>query len=244
MPIGVLSRIPPSLSRGGTCKTNLRGAFDRGKAYDYARPTRVITAAADSGKISTAGAGPWANSVGWAHYSTNEDGDPSLTYPANASTSTSGTLLFRMYIQTRTNKAPQQYVFYNGTPGTDGYAVILETNDVAEPPEKNLFFYHMDDINGGDRFQLNSIPMNDNQWYQYSVKFETVTISALTVTTVTAYENGTQTVGALSFNTPILAPTGTTVVLASFHGRITDFAILDSLFSDTYLASFGSAPFI
>lgn len=242
---GSVVTVPRSLNRDGVCKTNLRGAIIANKVYDYATTSNgVISGGPDSGKISTSGAGTWANSVAWAHYSTNEDGDARLTYPKNASVSTSGTILFRMYIQTRTNPLVSQYVFYNGAVGGNGYAVILEYNNKVDPPEYNVFFYHMDDVTGTDRFQLNSAPMNINQWYQYSIKFETVTISATTITTVTAYENGTQTVTPTAFNNPIQTPTGTTVVLASFHGRITDFAILDTLFSDQYLARFGTAPFI
>ena len=237
-----LVRIPLSVDRDGACKTNLRGALSEGKTYDYAFPNQNITVGTDSGKISTAGAGTWANSVRWAHYSTNEDGNPSLTYSKNVSTSKSGTLLFRMYAQTRTNPIAQEYVLYNGSTGTNGYAVIFEENRLLDPSEFDVFFCHMDNVL--DRIKLNSASIVHGQWYQYSVKFETVLVDGADNTTVTAYENGSPSVLSTPFSSPILTPTGTTVVLPSFFGRITDFAILDTLFSNTLLARFGTAPFI
>lgn len=241
MPIGVLSRIPQSVSRGGTCKTNLRGV-NPSAPYDYAVPSRTFTVGAALGSISTEGSGNWSNTITKAYQNTDADSISSIQYPGLLSSATSGTLLFRMYIQTYPSNPPPglQTLFRNGMNGLDGYAVYLTYDEVAfETFEYNLHFGRTQDVSA-NWIKLNTSALSETTWYQFSIRFQT----SGGLTTVTAFQDGTQTVIPVLMNSLITTPTQSTSLMPFFFGRMTDFVFLEAQLTDSQLAAFGTAPYI
>ena len=242
MPIGVLCRVPNSVSQGGACKTNLRGVTPS-KPYDYVAPSREFTVGSALGSISTEGAGAWSNTIPRAYYSNDSENSSAITYPSMISTTTAGTLLFRIYIQEFSpgNTPPQiQTVFQNGQTGTNGYGVFLYT--VVPPRESaiyTLLFGRLEDPSGSwVKLNTDSATLNPNQWYQFSVLFN----SGDNKSVVRVFQDG-------SFSRQgnmleITAPSAGTTQLMNFYGRITDFALIEKEFTDTQLALYGNTPYI
>lgn len=242
MPAGSLVRIPTSTSRNGTCKTNLRGVRrNSGSLFDFIDSERALTYGPDLAIVSTTGSGNWSNTIQYAFQNTNSDGDASITYPSVISTKTSGTLLFRMYIQPYpTTPVPGlQAVFINGSFGTDGYGVFLTYDEVAfETYEYNTYFGRLQDLSA-DWIKLNPSALSESTWYQFSIKFET---SPGNPTEVTAFQDGSKTVNSASMN-EINDPT-TTTALMYFYGRMTDIALLEDQLSPEQLVAYGTAPYV
>ena len=235
MPAGALVQIPTSVSRGGKCKTNLRGVTPSAP-YDYVNPTATLTGGAALGSISTAGSGNWSNTIPFAYYSTSSDEDSSITYPGLLSSAVSGTLLFRIYIQPQVTPPQAQTVFANGRFGLDGYGIPLTYDEVAfETYEYNLHFARLQDASA-NWIKLNTTALSTGQWYQFSIRFET---SAKT--TVTWYQDGTPN-NPFELN-PITTPTDSTSLMG-FFGRMTDIALLEDQLTNSQLALFGTAPYI
>lgn len=235
MPIGALSRIPTSVSRNGTCKSNLRGASPSAP-YDYAAPSRTFTVGAALGSISTAGAGDWSNTITRAYDNTDAEGDATILYSPLLSNAKNGTLLFRMNINPLPTPPGLQFIFTNGL--SNGYGIYLTYDEVAvETFEYNLHFGRQQDASDS-WVKLNSSPLSDSTWYQYSIRFTT----PLPKTFVDAYQNGTQTVTTAQLDA-MTTPTNKTTLMG-FFGRLTDFAFLEAELSDSELAAFGTAPYI
>jgi hypothetical protein len=253
MPIGVLSRIPNSVSRGGTCKTNLRGtgcvaSTASFSIYDVAAPSRGFIVN-NIQSVSTSGAArPWANTIQKA-YDAYSGASASIRYLLLLSTAKSGTLLFRVLMKDA-GKPQQGLLFRNGMPDTNGYGVYFDSN------AQRLYFLHLDDLTTQtDMITISTGLVAYDTWYQFCVRFETVTVSAVDITTVTAYQDGTKTVNAAAFANPILTPAGDTSLFSIydaggdtysyvFFGTITDFAFLEAQLTDTQMANFGNAPYI
>jgi len=248
MPIGVLSRIPNSVSQGGKCRSNLRGVTPSAP-YDYANPARTFNVTSATGSISTAEAGAWANTIQKAYYSTDSEGDASLRYQGGVlSTARSGTILFRMYIQEfppLISIPDVQTIFNNGAEATDGYGIKLRYMEVGvETFEWNLYFARLQDTDREDWIKLNTSPLSTSTWYQFSVRFNTVTGDKGETTTIVAYQNGSAQVDEDLAN-PIETPSSNvTTTILGFYGRMTDFAFLESQLTDVQLAAYGTAPYI
>jgi hypothetical protein len=240
MPIGVLSRIPNSVSRNGTCKTNLRGVSPSAP-YDYADPSRTFTVGSSLGSIPTSGAGTWANSIRRAYVLIDPESSASITYPALLSSEKNGTILLRMYIEPLATPPALQNIFRNG--GGDGYGIYL-TYDVNESDpevfEYNVRFSLQTDVSAG--LKLNTSPLSTSTWYQFSIRFNTQTSRPFS-TFVTAYQDGAQTLDESQVTGVLTTPTTGTQVM-NFFGRLTDFAFLEAQLSNSQLAAFGAAPYI
>jgi hypothetical protein len=245
MPIGVLSRVPNSVSQGGACKTNLRGVTPS-KPYDYVAPSRTFTVGSALGSISTAGAGAWSNTICQAYYSNDSENSSAITYPSMISTATTGTLLIRIYIQEFPGgRAPSiQTVFQNGQTATNGYGVFLFTvNIFGEPPIYTLYFGRLQD-DSSTWVQMNqpSPPgsaLNANQWYQFSVGFAP---SGTGTSTIRIYQDGSSV--SQSDIVEIITPLDGTTQIMNFYGRVTDFALIEKAFTNEQLAAYGTAPYI
>jgi len=251
MPIGTLSRIPNSVSQGGKCLSNLRGVFPSAP-YDYANPSRLFNVAA-TGSIGTAGdsgAGAWSNTIQRAYYSLFPDQDADIRYQGGLlSTTRSGTILFRMYIQPFDNPAETpllQTVFLNGAPGTDGYGIFLTHDEIEfETYQYNLHFARLQDASS-EWVKLNVSALGESQWHQFSVRFTTESSGGekpVTLTIVKSYRDGSPQVD-ITMNNPITIPTPGITYILRFYGRMTDFAFLESQLSLTQLAAYGTAPYI
>jgi hypothetical protein len=250
MPIGTLSRIPNSVSQGGKCLSNLRGVFPSAP-YDYANPSRLFNVAA-TGSIGTAGdsgAGAWSNTIQRAYYSTDSEQDATIRYQGGLlSSATSGTILFRMYIQTYPNPFVPlvQTVFSNGRFASDGYGIFLTHDEIGfETYEYNLHFARLQDASS-EWVKLNVSALGESQWHQFSVRFTTESTGGekpVTLTTVISYRDGSSQVN-ITMNNPIDTPTTGPTFLLGFYGRMTDFAFLESQLSLTQLAAYGTAPYI
>jgi hypothetical protein len=248
MAVRALVRIPTSVSRNGACKSNLRG-FQPGAPYDYVNPSRIFTVGASLTSISTSGAGTWSNTIQWAYQSTDSEGDPSITYSSLLSTSTSGTILLRIYIQSLLTPPALQTIFLNGIRGANGYGIELVSTFNAELDayDYTLRFTRLNDTEATDTVKLNSsttIPVDS--WQQFSIRFNTSIAPPPreeTVSEITSYQNGDFVVQR-TMTSPIVTPTppGITVVM-NFYGRLTDFAFLETQLSTNELALFGSAPY-
>lgn len=243
MPAGALVRVPASLSKNGACKTNLRGV-NPSAPYDYVRPSRTFIIGAVLGSISTVGSGAWSNTVRNAYYSTDSEQSAVILYPSLVSTSTSGTLLIRIYIQEfppATIPPGKQTVFQNGSIGTNGYGVFLQTIDNRGTYVYTLYFGRLQDDVGLGWVQMNQDgpTLNANEWNQFSVQFTTGGGKSV----ARIYQNGSfvRQANLDEISTP--AAPGTTELM-NFFGRITDFALLDTALSDTFLAAYGSAPYL
>jgi hypothetical protein len=240
MPIGALSRIPTSVSRNGTCKSNLRGASPSAP-YDYAAPSRTFSVGSSLGSISTSGAGTWSNSIPRAYVLIDPESSATITYPALLSSSKNGTLLLRIYIEPLASPPGLQAIFTNGS--GNGYGVYL-TYDVNESDpelyEYNVRFSFQETASTG--IKLNTSPLVPLTWYQFSIRFNTQT-SRPFPTFVTAYQGGTQTVTETQVTGVMSIPSGGTTVM-NFFGRLTDFAFLEAQLSNSELAAFGTAPYI
>jgi hypothetical protein len=257
MPIGVLSRLSNSLSQGGNCVTNLRGFVQSelaGEPLDYIKPTRRFSFDGALSSISTEPEdGPWANTIQRAFYSTDSEGSAELRYgDFPISQSTSGTILFRMYIQTWNDPLlipAVQTVFQNGTSGVDGYGIKLTFAEVGvESFEWNLYFCRLTDSLQTAWIKLNtSGPLVENTWYQFSVRFVRRTINnprPTLVSTVVAYQNGSFQVDQ-NLASLIIAPGDTEAPFwLGFYGRLTDMALLNVPLTDAQLAAYGTAPYI
>jgi hypothetical protein len=251
MPIGTLSRISKSLSQGGKCLSNLRGVTPSAP-YDYAKPSRLFNIGGATGSISTVGSGNWSNTIRRAYYSTDSESDASIRYQGGVlSTATSGTILFRMYIQPFPNPANTplvQTVFTNGAVGSDGYGIFLTHDEVAfETYQYNLHFGRLQDASS-EWVKLNTTSgqLNESTWYQFSVRFTTTTIvepKPTTFSEVVAYQDGILQIQT-TMNNPITTPTSSTTYILGFYGRMTDYAFLESQLSLTQLAAYGTAPYI
>ena len=251
MPIGVLSRISNSLSQGGKCVSNLRGFAQSdlaGEPFDYIKPARRFSFDADLSSISTVGAGDWTNTIQKAYYSTDSEGSGAFRYSGGlVSSAITGTILFRMYIQTWGDPSlipPVQTVFRNGTAATNGYGIKLTYDEVVpEEFEWNLYFCRLQDAQNSWIKLNQSGPLQLNTWYQFSVRFNTVIDKGDEVTEVVAYQNGSYQL--LSFmNGLITTPTAGITAVLEFYGRITDFALLESQLTNVQLAAYGTAPYI
>lgn len=240
MPAGNLVRIPNSISRGGKCKTNLRGVKPSAP-YDYVAPSRTFTVGSALSSTTTVGSGTWSNTIQRAYQNIDHEGDASITYPSLLSSNTSGTLLLRMYIQPfPTTPVPgSQTLFLNGLAGSDGYGVFLTYDEVTfETYEYNLHFGRLRDLSA-DWIKLNPSALSESTWYQFSIKFETREGSP---TEVSAFQDGSKTVNRATMN-EINDPT-TSTALMYFYGRMTDIALIEDLLSDSQLAAYGSAPYV
>jgi hypothetical protein len=250
MPIGVLSRIPNSVSRGGKCLSNLRGVTPSAP-YDYANPSRLFNVGENTSSISTEGSGAWSNTIQRAYYLPDSDGNARIDYQEGLlSNATSGTILFRMYIQPFNDPGQTplvQTVFKNGADGMDGYGIRLTYDyDGSSEFYWNLHFCRLQDVSS-EWIKLNvSAPLQPETWYQFSVRFRTIssggdepTISSQ----VDVYQDGAlQTKTTMNF--PIDTPTASVTSLLQFFGRMTDFAFLETQLSDSQLAAYGTAPYI
>jgi hypothetical protein len=251
MPIGVLSRVSNSLSQGGNCVSNLRGFAQSdlaGEPFDYIKPTRRFSFDGALSSISTVGAGDWANTIQKAYYSTDSEGSAAFRYGDFPLTqSISGTLLFRMYLQTFNDPLlipPVQTVFRNGTDGTDGYGIKLTYDEVGfETFEWNVHFCRLQDASAA-WIKLNvSGPLLENTWYQFSVAFSTAT-EGKAETQIVAYQDGLAQVDAFLSN-PIIAPGDTEAPFwLGFYGRLTDMTVINVPLTNTQLAAYGTAPYI
>jgi hypothetical protein len=128
----------------------------------------------------------------------------------------------------------------------DGYAIILSYSfdSILFENVYNVFFENMNDPTR-DRIQLNSNPLTIDTWYQFSVSFETVTISALTTTKLLIYEGAKLSIySGLSLMTAVNTPTAGISAFFGFYGSITDFVFLDTNLPVTDLAAFGQAPYL
>ena len=150
MPAGNLTRVSPSLTRNGTCLSNLRGA---NPVYDYVAPSRSFSigpALSTISTIGTAGADTWANTIQRSYYSTDSEQSAVISYPSLLSATTTGTILIRLYIQAHTggNIPPiVQPVFQNGTGATNGYSIFLTAYDNLKGGyEYNLWFGRNQDL--------------------------------------------------------------------------------------------------
>lgn len=238
--------IPTSLSRNGSCLSNLRGVFKPdGKAYDFAKPDRVFNSPPNIIREKTA-TGEWSSSIPWAYTTNSTEGDATLNYPELLSTTRSGTILFRMFIKYVETPQSEYLVFSNGNYSVDGYAIILtySFDSILFENVYNVFFENMNDPTR-DRIQLNSNPLTIDTWYQFSVSFETVTISALTTTKLLIYEGAKLSIySGLSLMTAVNTPTAGISAFFGFYGSITDFVFLDTNLPFTDLAAFGQAPYL
>jgi len=245
MPIGVLSRIPNSVSQGGTCKTNLRGVTPS-KPYDFAAPSRPFTVGTALGSSSTEGAGAWSNTIRQAYSSTSSDDSSAITYRSMLSTATTGTLLIRIYIQEfpPEGKPPEfQTVFQNGKTGAgaNGYGIFLQTVPVeGESPNYTLFFGRLQDTSDNWVQMSQGSTMNVNEWYQFSLGFAPTGDGTSTV----RISRGGSAVIQSTISPEISEPSAGTTELMNFFGRITDFALIEKVFTDAQLAAYGTAPYI
>ena len=251
MPIGVLSRISNSLSQGGNCVSNLRGFAQSelaGEPFDYIKPTRRFSIDGALSSISTVGSGDWSNTIQKAYYSTDSEGSAAFRYSGGlVSSAITGTILFRMYIQTFNDPLlipPVQTVFRNGTDGTDGYGIKLTYDEVVpEEFEWNLYFCRLQDAQS-IWTKLNwSGPLSENTWYQFSVRFNTFVDKGNETTQVVCYQDGLFQVD-VDMGNLITTPTAGITAVLEFYGRITDFALLESQLTNVQLAAYGTAPYI
>jgi hypothetical protein len=218
--------------------------------YDYANPSRLFNVGGVTGSISTEGSGDWSNTIQKAYYSTDSEQDATISYQGGLlSTTRSGTILFRMYIQPFANPAETpllQTVFLNGAPGTDGYGIFLTHDEIAfETYQYNLHFARLQDASS-EWVRLNVSGLGESQWHQFSVRFTTESTGGekpITVSQVVAYKDGGSQVN-ITMNAPIDTPTTGTTFLLGFYGRLTYFAFLESQLSLTQLATYGTAPYI
>lgn len=226
-------RLPTSLSRGGKCLTNLRGVFKPdGSLYDFAAPDRQLpndeTYPATKEKTTT---GVWSSSIPWAY-----TGDFSFFfYPSLLSSSTSGTIIFRLYIKSIEYPQSETLVFYNGVAYQDGYIILLIYNGSSY----SLDFANFADLTN-DRITISDGSLQTNTWYQFSVSFTTTEGS----TTLQIYQNGSAvpTSGSTLANA-IITPTANTAVSVTATS-LTDFAVFDEVLPNRQLAAFGQAPYL
>jgi hypothetical protein len=249
------------LSRGGTCKTNLRG-INATAPTDYIDSSRTFTSSyiqsVDTSSVENAGV--WSATIKKAYEASSTENDPLLQYPSLLSTSTTGTLLFRLYIKTLPEGATVQEgqcVFLNGdtdaSGGGSGYGVFVTTD--ASGIDYNLFFtlFGTDkEIKEPTSLQINSSLLALDTWYSYGVQFETVDDPDKGSSTfLTVYENGNLTL-ANNPLAPMVTPSGGTYLFsytplgAPFYGGLTDFALLDAPagIAGLSLPEYGSAPYI
>ena len=231
MPLKALVRIPNSLSRGGTCKTNLRGT-PQTSVFDYAVPSRTFTTGPTLVSEAIVGGGNWSNTIKRSFANSASGGDASITYPSVVSTSTSATILIRVNISFMDTPPAQQGIFQNGTFGNDGYGIVLK----YEITDYNIYFVNFRDF---EEIKLNTTALLTGTWYQFGIRFNTVS----NVTTLTSYFNGSRINNELTLTNDIQPPAGSTVLL-SFYGKVTDFALIESQFSNDQLKLYGSAPYI
>jgi len=246
MPSGSLVRISYSLSRNGTCKTNLRG-YTATTPYDYVLPSRTITSLNVDSVTTTDVVETWTNQIQRAFNATSENTEvsPSITYPNIVSTAaTDITILIRIYLNPRTTTTPPlyQYVFRNGTAGDaetgSGYDILVESVETEDPGEYdiNVYFHNCADDKFGKLIKISSANLSYSQWYSYSIRIDSSSF-------LTAFENGTNT-AKVSID-PITTPAGSTsLFLDSFYGRITDFALIESSLTDSMLDGYATAPYI
>lgn len=239
MPIGVLSRIPNSLSQGGKCRTNLRG-LTPSTPYDFVAPSRSFTVGPALSSISTLGSGGWSETIRKAYYSTDSEQSAAITYPSMISTAVAGTLLFRIYIQEYPSSPPvNQTVFQNGQTGTNGYGVFLNTFDDRSQIIYTLYFGRLQDSSmNWVKINTDSTTLNPNEWNQFSLMFN----SGDGKSVVRVFQNGAF-VKQGNFS-EITTPSSGTTQIMNFFGRITDFALIEKEFTDTQLAAYGTAPYI
>ncbi len=246
MPIGALSRISKSLSQGGKCVSNLRGILQSGVAagepFDYIKPARRFSVDGSLSSISTEGAGDWSNTIKKAFYSTDPEGSAAFRYADfPITTGTSGTLVFRMYIQTQDpTLVPQvQTIFQNGDTNTNGYRIVLTHYEVSfETYEYDVHFARCQDPSGS-WVKLNSSSLSEASWNQFSVRFTTNLD-----TVVTSYQNGSETQAGVTI-TAVDAPGGNEAPFwLGFYGRLTDMAVLNGTLTNAQLAAYGTAPYI
>lgn len=243
MPAFPLARISKSVSRNGDCKTNLRGVSPA-SPYDYAAPTRAFIVGPALESVSTEGQGDWSNTIKAAYSSRNSELSATITYPSLVSTAISGTLLIRLFlIDFTSGNVPPEYqtVFKNGNNNTNGYGLILYSylNKDTESYNYTLFFGRLQDTSGSwVNINPDANSLNTKTWYQYSIKFT----SAAGNTTVLLYQGGTF-IKQATITGEITTPTGGTEIM-NFYGAITDFALIESSFSDSQLAAYGTAPYI
>lgn len=250
MPIGVLSRVSKSLSQGGNCVSNLRGFAQSdlaGEPFDYIKPTRRFSFDGALSSISTEGAGDWANTIPNAYYSTDSEGSATFRYgDFPISQSRSGTLLFRMYLQTFNDPSlipPVQTVFRNGTVGTNGYGIELTYEEVAfETFEWNLYFAPLQDASGAWIKLNTSGPLSENTWYQFSVAFSTNIQKD--ETQIVGYQDGSAQVDAYLLNSIVAPGDQDAPFWLGFYGRLTDMAVINVPLTNTQLAAYGTAPYI
>jgi hypothetical protein len=254
MPAGNLIRVSPSLTRNGTCLSNLRGA---NPVYDYVAPSRSFTVGAALSTISTvgtAGADTWANTIQRSYYSTDSEQSSVISYPSLLSATTTGSILIRLYIQPHpegTTPPMVQTVFQNGTGGTNGYSIFLTAyDDLSGGYEYNLWFGRNQDLStdwvplvqrpapvlevGGEAVSV----IQTDQWFQFSITF----VSGSGVTTVRAYLSGSGPNEQVIPN-ELTTPTGGTELM-NFFGRVTDFAFFNVQLADSLLIAYGTAPYI
>ena len=238
-----LVQIPSSVSRGGTCKSNLRGTGATSTLYDVANPSRTFSKG-NLTSIPISGGGPWSNTINYAY--SFSGGNPRIRYPSLLSTARSGTILIRLYIPTPDEPlAGVGAVFQNGAPGTDGFGILYDY------VPSRLYFIRLDSSPFDDYIEISSDPLSYDTWYQFSVRFETTTVSATDFTSVTSYQNGIITKDNLFFNAAIVTPTAGNTTLFfdavngnNFFGRITDFAFLEAQLSNDQLRLYATAPYI
>ncbi len=238
-------RIPTSLSRGGKCVTNMRGVFkEDGTPYDFVNPGREIIKGAQIDKVKT-NTGVWSSSIPWAYTTTDVSGDLVLTYPSLVSSARSGTVIFRMLIKNQASPPSEQAIFINGNVFSDGYGILLayQYDSTLSQNVYNIYFTNLRDP-FLDRVQLNDNPLSLNTWYQFSVAFDTQTVSASTYTTLYIYQDGIASrFSGLTLLYEILTPTNATSLMG-FVGSLTDFALIEEVLPTTQLAVFGKAPYL
>lgn len=236
MPGKPLFRIPISVSRNNYCKTNLRGVT-QGVPYDFVVPSRGFStgSALSSIDVSGSGVGDWYTMIRHTFSSNNPYDNPTIVYSSCVSTSDFASIIFRLKIYTHPTPPPYQMVLENGRLGLSGYGIYIIYNFGTY----DIYFTRLNDsFPFTDPIQMNSGSLNENQWYQFSVKYN---IGARS-TTVTVYQDGnltTNTSFAVNMTTPSI---GTNVF--GYFGEFTDFAILDTLLPNSQLAAFGKAPYV
>lgn len=232
MPNKALVRIPNSVSRGGTCKTNLRGTPNN-SVFDYAVPSRTFNTLGPN-LISEAvtGGGTWSNTIKRTFANSVNGGDATITYPSVVSTALSATILIRINISFSDTPLAIQGIFQNGTFASNGYGIVLK----YEVTDYNVYFVNLRD---SEEIKLNDTALSTDTWYQFSVRFNTVD----NVTTLEAYQNGIRRVAEQQLANSLLSATGSTVLL-NFYGKVTDFAIIEQQFSNDQLRLYGTAPYI
>lgn len=240
MPSGTRFSLPTSISRDGTCKTDLRGiGTTNSTIVDYANSSATFTVSSvTSQSVSSFGsAGNWKNSIPRTYKTSTS---PSyIQYGTNPLTARSATILFRLLIPTGSSILDDQCILFNGTEGSDGYAIKLKQGKGGA----SLYFVNLASLTDTIQLSTNSIP-NDT-WYSYGINIVT---AGGKNTTVISYENGTL-VGQTALTIPMLASAGNfylfyrpTSSFNQYDGLLTDFVVLDTKdnVNTTLLATYSS----